>query len=358
MFRLSLRKIRWSLVLIVALCWLPLIIGHARTSIWQWSETASSNASADPTVNWREGQPPSSVNDSARAMMAVLAAYRDDISGATVTTGTSVAYSLATNSAFAGETFTSINGQMFSFTVHTTNGTGVTLNVDALGAKPLRSSPGIDLTAGVLVQGSPYVAIYNNANGEFYLKDFYPNPNAVPVGTVLPYSASAAPGSNFVLAYGQCISRATYSVYFGLVSTTYGACDGLTTFGVPDLRGRILIGLDNMGGVAANRVGSVVTDSGTIVGTTLGSVGGSATHVETVSEMAQHNHTVADPGHTHTTGATTAAIGGAITVLQPPGTGAATASAQTGITLGNAGSSSAMSLLQPSMILVYILRVI
>jgi hypothetical protein len=43
-------------------------------SLWQWSTTAANNASADPSINWAEGQSPSTVNDSARAMMAAIAA--------------------------------------------------------------------------------------------------------------------------------------------------------------------------------------------------------------------------------------------------------------------------------------------
>lgn len=42
-------------------------------SLWQWSTTAANNASADPSINWAEGQAPSTVNDSARAMMAAVA---------------------------------------------------------------------------------------------------------------------------------------------------------------------------------------------------------------------------------------------------------------------------------------------
>lgn len=41
--------------------------------LWNWSTTAANNATADPSINWQEGQPPSTVNDSARAMMAAIA---------------------------------------------------------------------------------------------------------------------------------------------------------------------------------------------------------------------------------------------------------------------------------------------
>lgn len=44
-------------------------------SLGQWSTTAANNATADPAINWQEGQAPSTVNDSARAMMAALATW-------------------------------------------------------------------------------------------------------------------------------------------------------------------------------------------------------------------------------------------------------------------------------------------
>ncbi|WP_157639441.1 tail fiber domain-containing protein [Burkholderia ubonensis] len=44
-------------------------------ALWQWSITAANNATADPSINWQEGQAPSTVNDSARAMMAAIATW-------------------------------------------------------------------------------------------------------------------------------------------------------------------------------------------------------------------------------------------------------------------------------------------
>lgn len=43
-------------------------------ALWQWSTTAANNATAG-TINWAEGQPPSTVNDSARQMMADVAGW-------------------------------------------------------------------------------------------------------------------------------------------------------------------------------------------------------------------------------------------------------------------------------------------
>ena len=64
-------------------------------TLYKWSQTAASNATADPSINWQEGQAPSSVNDSARAMMASVAKHRDDIAGAIVTGGTATAYTVS-----------------------------------------------------------------------------------------------------------------------------------------------------------------------------------------------------------------------------------------------------------------------
>jgi hypothetical protein len=65
---------------------------------------------------------------------------------------------------------------MIAFVPHVTNGATVTLAVDGLAAKPLRAAPGVELTAGVIVQGTPYVATYNNTDGAFYLQGFTVNP--------------------------------------------------------------------------------------------------------------------------------------------------------------------------------------
>jgi hypothetical protein len=92
-------------------------------TLYKWSQTASADATADSTINWAEGQAPSSVNDSARAMMAATAKYRDDIAGAIVTAGTSTAYTVSSYEVF--DTLAHLNAQMIAFTPHATNGATV-----------------------------------------------------------------------------------------------------------------------------------------------------------------------------------------------------------------------------------------
>ena len=250
-------------------------------TLYKWSQTASADATADSTINWAEGQAPSSVNDSARAMMAATAKYRDDIAGAIVTGGTSTAYTISSYQVF--DTLAHLQGQMIAFTPHATNGTTVTLNVDSLGAKPLRSAPNIELPGGVVVQGTPYVAVYNNSDQAFYLHGFYSSPYLIPIGAGLDFWGTTPPNSSFAFPVGQAISRTTYATLFALFGTTYGTGDGSTTFNLPDLRGRVAACLDNMGGDAtANRL---VNGSMTAPRHTLGGAGGADTHILTVNEL-------------------------------------------------------------------------
>ena len=227
--------------------------------VWRWSKTAASNASADSSINWAEGMAPSAVNDSARAEMARVAQWRDDISGAIVTTGTSTAYAVSSNQVF--DTLAHMDGAMVAFTPHATNTGTATLNVDGLGTKPLRVSPGVEMPSGTVILGTPYVALYNNTDAAWYLHGGVSNPYSVPIGGMIDYIAGTAPSSNFIFPAGQAISRSTYASLFSLISTGYGAGDGSTTFNVPDLRGRVAVAADNMGGSAAGRWSGLVQAS-------------------------------------------------------------------------------------------------
>lgn len=248
-------------------------------TLYKWSQTASADATADSTINWAEGQSPASVNDSARAMMAAVAKYRDDVAGAIVTTGTGTAYAVNTYQAF--QSLSQLNGQVIAFTPHATNGATVTLNADALGGKPLRSAPGAELPTGVLIQGTPYAALYNHADQAFYLQGLFGNPYNIPIGGSIDYWGASAPNSSFALMYGQAISRTSYSALFASIGTTYGAGDGTTTFNIPDLRGRVVAGVDGMGGAPAGRLNA----TGGMSGVGIGAVGGGQAHTIMVSEV-------------------------------------------------------------------------
>jgi len=107
-----------------------------------------------------------------------------------------------------------------------------------------------------------------------------------PAGSVLAFAGASAP-SGWLFCHGQAISRATYAALFSAIGTTHGTGDGSTTFNLPDLRGRVIAGKDDMGGSAASRL----TSGGSgITGSTLGATGGAETHTLTTGQMPSHTH--------------------------------------------------------------------
>ncbi len=136
------------------------------TGVSSWSTTAGTNATADSAVLWSEGQAPSTVNDSARGMMASVAKFRDDISGGLTTGGSSTAYTVTTNQAFAS--LAALGNRILTVIPHTTSGAAPTLAVDGLPAKAINVSTGVVTvqTSGtntVLAQAANTVAIYTYA---------------------------------------------------------------------------------------------------------------------------------------------------------------------------------------------------
>ena len=95
----------------------------------------------------------------------------------------------------------------------------------------------------------------------------------LPAGTVVPFAGTAEP-NGYLFCYGQAVSRTGYAALFAALGTTYGSGDGTTTFNLPDLRGRVIAGQDDMGGSSANRL---TNQTGGLDGDTLGATGGAET---------------------------------------------------------------------------------
>jgi microcystin-dependent protein len=159
-----------------------------------------------------------------------------------------------------------------------------------------------------------------------------------PIGVILPYGGTSAP-TGWLLAYGQAVSRTTYAALFAVYSTTYGVGDGSTTFNLPDLRGRVPAGQDDMGGSSANRLTNPGTTTGGIDGDVLGGTGGAETHQLTIAQLAAHGHTETRPSSTVS--------------LQAGGSGFSLGA--TGTDTGSTGGDVAHNNVQPTIILNYII---
>jgi len=98
------------------------------------------------------------------------------------------------------------------------------------------------------------------------------------IGQILMFGGNFAP-RGWALCDGQLLSIASNSALFSILGTTYGG-DGRTTFGLPDLRGRIAMHPGNGPGLSSRN---------------LGQSGGSENHVLTVNQMPVHDHPVSVP---------------------------------------------------------------
>lgn len=152
--------------------------------------------------------------------------------------------------------------------------------VDANGRLILYSRDGASIDAGNVVGPQPPIA--TNAEtlaGTLSTKAVAPTGLAValaalvPAGTISMFAGGTAPAT-YALCQGQALSRVTNSVLFAAIGITYGVGDGSTTFNVPNIRGRVPVGLD-----------AAQTEFNA-----LGKIGGAKNHTLVVAEMPPHKH--------------------------------------------------------------------
>lgn len=122
-----------------------------------------------------------------------------------------------------------------------------------------------------------------------------------PTGALMPYAGSSAP-TGYLICDGSAVSRNTYSNLYNLITSNgtvfpYGSGDGSTTFNLPDLRGRMPVGLgthstvdalgENDGAAVANR-----RPAHSHAGST--DAAGSHQHTGSTSTGGSHSHSVDD----------------------------------------------------------------
>ena len=100
----------------------------------------------------------------------------------------------------------------------------------------------------------------------------------------MPWSDSSVP-SGFLECNGANVSRSTYSALFAIIGTTYGAGDGATTFGLPDLQDNIALGKSGTKALASTGGANTVASTGNVAGST-------ANATLSIDQLASHDHTV------------------------------------------------------------------
>ncbi len=160
----------------------------------------------------------------------------------------------------------------------------------------------------------------------------------MPVGALLPYAGFAAPGG-YLLCDGSAVSRTTYADLFSSLSTIYGVGNGTTTFNLPDLRGKMTLGVN--GSHVLGSTGGAETNTLSLMQIP------AHTHSGTTDAAGLHSHTVNDPGHSHVSRIGRDDGNNSNNAGQAPSgdadfgdsqNGMSTNSATTGITLSSAGS--------------------
>lgn len=140
-------------------------------------------------------------------------------------------------------------------------------------AFPLLNTPMVDPQSGqvAIPWYQFFISLWNRTGGAAGGSQVQPG--------LMGFWGSATPPDGWYICNGTAISRANNQDLFGVIGTTFGAGDGVSTFNLPNFTNRVPIGA---GGAYA-----------------LGGTGGATSVTLSVSQMPAHSHGVTDPGHTH-----------------------------------------------------------
>jgi len=164
----------------------------------------------------------------------------------------------------------------------------------------------------------------------------------VNTGLIIPWGSVSVP-SGFLECNGAAVSRTTYAALFAIISTTYGVGDGTTTFNLPDLTDRTIVNKSNTKSLAQTGGANTVVGTGNISGNL-------ANYTLATTEIAAHTHSSWRVSGGSISGGTCA---GGVSAMQSSLTGGGGAHTHS---LTATFSGSATSVLQPYIVLIYIIK--
>ncbi len=153
-----------------------------------------------------------------------------------------------------------------------------------------------------------------------------PTGDTLPIGSISAYGGENIP-TNWLKCNGQALLRTDYPELFNTIGTTYGSGDGSTTFNLPNISERVIVGNNGDGEFS------------------LGNTGGEKAHTLTVQEMPSHNHDF------NKAGVTAMVSGGSYDISQQSGS-----RTYDYISIKNTGGGQAHNNLQPYIALNYIIK--
>ena len=279
-------------------------------------------------------------------------------------TGTGTVTSIATGNGITGGTITTtgtlgLTGQALALHNLATNGIVARTGSGTVSARTISASGnGISVSNGNGVSGNPTVSLSIGSGATQVAAGNHTHSDlGAPVGSIMIWAGSTAP-SGWLLCDGTAYSTATYSALYAVIGTTYGSGSG--TFLVPNLKGRIPVGLNSADASFDTR----------------GETGGEKTHTISTAELPAHNHgvgtlaTTSDGSHSHPytapnnspTSTKVKNDGCSDCIPITPRTTSGTTSSAGSHThtisgsTANTGSGTAMNVLQPYIVLYYIIK--
>lgn len=271
-----------------------------------------------------------------------------------------------------------VNGMPIRLKVANTNTGASTFNPGS-GAASIRRADGSTLIGNELVAGNIVTLIYDGTyyriaaaapattaaitagtdTQSFVTPSQLASYSPIPAGAMMPFAGPLAP-TGWLLCAGQSVSTTAYAALFAVIGYTYGGTG--TVFSIPDLRGRVVAGMDGMGGTAAGRLtNTTVTPNGI----TLGAVGGSQTNTASTTSSGTTSGSLSVLTNSYSMDGPNAGFtvigggGGAYTLPTMTHIHAnvlSSGSATGTLSVGVSGISSAFSVVQPTLVANYIIK--